>query len=192
MRRSEQYLQCKLNWVPDRLSFLAAGALAQGKAGARFDCINASRALHVKPYMVYPNILNRKILDYHTLVIICVHWPSPLCMHVYYSPSLLFTGTHSPSHAFTYLHHALTFSILSPPLVCTLLHLYALAFTCMHFPRGEGLAYERSGDARRKFWIKPQRGLIWAWPIASFFWPLKRPDKWKMQWLFDDGKYIII
>ena len=35
-------------------------------------------------------------------------------------------------------------------------------------------AYERGGDARRKFWIKPLRRPIWVWSNhPRFFWSLK-------------------
>ena len=37
-----------------------------------------------------------------------------------------------------------------------------------------GSAYERGGDARPKFWIKPLKETIWVWPNhPRFFWPLK-------------------
>ena len=43
--------------------------------------------------------------------------------------------------------------------------------TITAFISGGGLPYERGGDARREFWIKPQKETNLG--VAQPFWPLK-------------------
>ena len=56
-------------------------------------------------------------------------------------------------------------------------------------------AYERGGEARRKFWIKllkdtdlrSERGPSFSWPIKE---TMLNTDKWKTQWLLMMAKTL--
>ena len=63
---------------------------------------------------------------------------------------------------------------------------------------GEGAgdsAYERGGEARRKFWIKLLKDTdLWSERGLSFSWPIKETmlntNKWKTQWLLMMAKTL--
>ena len=65
----------------------------------------------------------------------------------------------------------------------------------LKYPGGDS-AYERGGDARRKFWIKPLKETDLGVAQPFFFWPLKetllKHRQMKNTVTFNDGKDIVI